>query len=619
MSEPFRRFLSKLSAHGSLLSMQRGGKSAVAHCPAHEDNKQSLSIKIGEDDKVLVHCFAGCETEDVLAALKMEMAELFGEQRSEAPKAQEVKIVATYDYRDEKGELLNQVVRLEPKSFRQRRPDGQGGWIWTLGDVRRVLYRLPEMNRDRKQPLWIVEGEKDADALADLGFRVTTTLGGASAWKPEYVESIKRCKVEGVYVIPDNDAPGRKYAHAIATSLHEAGIQVKVVTLPGVPDKGDVSDWLKTAQHPAGDLRRLAQAAPLFTGQEPVPVDPTMALPKRRGWRKGSDLDKTPITYLVQDMIPKGMLGSISGKDKRGKSLLGLEIAKAVLTGEPLLGAFKVNDGVPGKVFMLLMDDPEFLVYDRLRKLDILDHPNLFIKTRNDVDEIIKEGKVVEFLQDLAQEMIEEKPAFVLVDALYILIPANAKSGGDPQNSAGVMKPIMQALDEVCNAAHGTTVGVVIHTNKSGTDLSGSQSIRNMLKWILILDIPRKYEKDTQGGRITPDRILQLDGLKTGASAQWGMRIVGRPDGGVVWEPVEIEELERSDKKKDKMERALDIAKWLEDFLSEGPKRAIDVEVAGWGDGYKFKPKEIARAAESLGVEKSKAGPHDPWIWKLKV
>src|SRR6185503_2530504 len=178
MSEPFRNLLSRLSAHGSMLTMQRGGKVAVAHCPAHEDNKQSLSLKLGDDGKVLVHCFAGCETEAVVERLGLKMNDLFADSPARQAQASEVKIVATYDYRDEKGELLNQVVRLEPKSFRQRRPDGKGGWIWALGDVRRVLYRLPEMNRDRKQPLWIVEGEKDADALAVLGFRVTTTLGG---------------------------------------------------------------------------------------------------------------------------------------------------------------------------------------------------------------------------------------------------------------------------------------------------------------------------------------------------------------------------------------------------------------------------------------------------------
>lgn len=629
MSEPFRRFLSKLSSHGSLISMQRGGKAAVAHCPAHEDNKQSLSVKLSDDGKVLVHCFAGCETKDILAKIGMEMVGLFDAPAPQYKAATEVKMVATYNYRDEKGELLNQVIRTEPKGFRQRRPitingvtDPEHGWHWNLDGVRRVLYRLPEMNRDRKQPLWIVEGEKDADALADLGFRVTTTLGGASAWRPEYVDSIKRCKVEGVYVVPDNDAPGRKYAYAIATSLHGAGIPVKIVSLPGVPDKGDVSDYLKIAQYPAGDLRRLAQASPLFTGGPPPAENPTHASAPRKRWRRGTDLDDTPITYLVDKMIPKGMLGSISGRDKRGKSLLGLEIAKSVLIREPFLGEFKVDAG-NGKVFMVLLDDPEFMVRDRLVKLGIADHDNLFIKTRNDAPEVVdgKPGAAVAFLTELAEEMREEKPAFLLIDALYILIPSEGKSGGDPQNSGGVMKPIMQALDEVANVSPETTVGVVIHHNKANSDLAGSATIRQMLKWILMLDLPKKYDKDVRAGRITPDRILQLDKLKTGVSQEWGLRIVATPEGHVQWEMVDIADLEASDKKKDKNKRRTDIAGWLTDFLSRGPQRAMNVVQAGWGDGFKYTEKEIERVANDIGVEKRKSGPHptDPWIWEIRA
>ena len=51
---------------------------------------------------------------------------------------------------DERGALLFEVVRFAGKSFRQHRPDGAGGWIWKVGDVRRVLYRLPEVVKAAK-------------------------------------------------------------------------------------------------------------------------------------------------------------------------------------------------------------------------------------------------------------------------------------------------------------------------------------------------------------------------------------------------------------------------------------------------------------------------------------
>ena len=71
-------------------------------------------------------------------------------------------IVATSDYQDEAGKLLYQSVRFSPKTFRPRRPDGSGGWTWKLGDVRRVLYRLPQLiSADLAETVFIVEGEKE--------------------------------------------------------------------------------------------------------------------------------------------------------------------------------------------------------------------------------------------------------------------------------------------------------------------------------------------------------------------------------------------------------------------------------------------------------------------------
>src|SRR5690242_11222873 len=104
--------------------VRRSGEDFSARCPAHEDHQQSLSVKAGEDGRVLVTCFAGCTIEAITAAIGWSVRDLF-------PRAAEkgkTRIIATYDYHDESGGLLYQVVRLEPKSFRQRRPDDNGGW-----------------------------------------------------------------------------------------------------------------------------------------------------------------------------------------------------------------------------------------------------------------------------------------------------------------------------------------------------------------------------------------------------------------------------------------------------------------------------------------------------------
>jgi putative DNA primase/helicase len=147
--------------------------------------------------------------------------------------------VATYDYVDEGGNLLFQVCRFMPKTFRQRRPNG-GGWTWDLKGVRRVLYRLPVLFEavTNKRPIIVTEGEKDVDALVRLNFAATTNPGGASKWHAGYNEFLRGADV---ILIPDNDEAGRAHMQAVAGELNDVAKSVRILTLPALPDKGDVS------------------------------------------------------------------------------------------------------------------------------------------------------------------------------------------------------------------------------------------------------------------------------------------------------------------------------------------------------------------------------------------
>ena len=211
-----------------------------AKCPAHDDKKPSLSITVGEDEKVLLHCHAGCSIEDICKALGIEEKELFvHKSKSRRPHRQ---IVARYGFKDENGKLLFQTVREKPKKFWQRQPDGNGGWINNIRDVRRVLYRLPELLKTNSDEwIYIPEGEKHADELVRLGLRATTSPMGAGKWRNEYVDFLERRKV---VILPDNDDPGRKHAEQVAGSLYGKAVEVKIISLPGLPLKGDVLDWL---------------------------------------------------------------------------------------------------------------------------------------------------------------------------------------------------------------------------------------------------------------------------------------------------------------------------------------------------------------------------------------
>lgn len=211
----------------------RSGRNWMALCPTHADKNQSLSV-CEKNGKILIHCFAGCPPRDVLAALGIEAQELL--INANAPR-RERGIVAKYDYLQEKGKLLFQVVRYEPKSFRQRRPDGGGGWIWNLNGVRRVLYRLPEVLAASK--VLITEGEKDAETGYTLGFVATCNVGGAGKWHQDYSECLRG---KGVVLISDADEPGRKHGQQVAASLFGKVESLKVLELPGARD---LSEWVE--------------------------------------------------------------------------------------------------------------------------------------------------------------------------------------------------------------------------------------------------------------------------------------------------------------------------------------------------------------------------------------
>lgn len=150
-------------------------------------------------------------------------------------------IEVAYNYHDENGILLYQSVRYNPKDFRARRPNPEGGWIYNLEGTRRVPYRLHELLKSAPRGVFVVEGEKDADALWNLGLVATTNVGGAGKWLPEYSEHLAG---RDVVILPDNDEPGRRHAQQVFTSLKGVAKSVRTLALPGLPPKGDVSDWI---------------------------------------------------------------------------------------------------------------------------------------------------------------------------------------------------------------------------------------------------------------------------------------------------------------------------------------------------------------------------------------
>lgn len=205
-------------------------------CPAHDDNAPSLSVGRGSKGAdVVLHCHAGCPTEDVVAALGLTLADLYDEPR-EKRNDRPVK-VAEYPYCDENGVLLYTVVRYAPKTFRQYAADGTP----SIKGVRRVPYRLPQVRAEAAAggTVLVVEGEKDVDNLAAAGVVATCNSGGAGKWTDDHTRHLRGAGE--IVVVADRDEPGRAHAAQVADSLQRAGIRYRVVE-PGAGK--DISDHL---------------------------------------------------------------------------------------------------------------------------------------------------------------------------------------------------------------------------------------------------------------------------------------------------------------------------------------------------------------------------------------
>jgi hypothetical protein len=307
---PLDRVLDALRAH-SCNPKQSSGDGYSARCPAHDDTSPSLSIGRGEDGRVLIHCHAGCEVAAVLDALKLGLGDLFCEDEQRG--GQQERPLRVYTYTDEHGETIGYVLRFANHKFRQARPDKKGGVEWKA-PARRVPYRLPELlGVGRGGLVFVVEGEKDADTLASECLVATTNPMGAGKWPAEWG---KRYFGDlSVVVLADNDDAGRSHARDVVDSVAPYADEVRLVELPGLAEKGDVTDWF-VAGHGVDELLDLVEA------HEPAGGDDAGLL-EFIDWSVAHD----PVDALVDGFLMPGRWTQNIAGAKDGKSSLSMWVA----------------------------------------------------------------------------------------------------------------------------------------------------------------------------------------------------------------------------------------------------------------------------------------------------
>ena len=380
----------------------------------------------------------------------------FGIQK-QAQKALEPKqyIQRIYSYFDADGAEAYQVCRMYPKSFRQRRPDGRGGYIYKMDGVEPLPYNLPGIMKNPDQPVFVVEGEQCADALIEAGLVATTSHGGAGKWLDAHAQHLVG---RNVIVMPDNDEVGLRHANTVITSLWGKANQIKRVDLPGLPDKGDVVDYLR--EHTLGELVEIVKGTPALTEAPQVSddaVEDEGAIERYQTMRRDAVFAMPPVEFLVDGLITDTGFTMMYGAPGTGKSFIAIDIALSVAHGIEWQG----QEVKPGAVLYIAGEGiggfgKRWKAWENHH--GVKDEPDLYLlPTAVNFREEEDIARLVATIEDIGQRF-----SLVIVDTV-----ARAIAGAE-ENSSTDMGLFVAACDEI----KALTGGALLAVHHAGKDSS---------------------------------------------------------------------------------------------------------------------------------------------------
>ncbi len=496
--QPIKRLLERLKG------VKKTPSGWDALCPAHDDTRPSLGVKVCDDGKLVLNCRSHqCTKESIVKAVGLTMADLFPPKEHERSGAK--KIVAEYSYLNEEGRLLFQAVRFDPKDFRQRRrdPDKNGSWLWNLQGVRRVPYNLLKLTADKLGVVFICEGEKDCDALNKLGLLATCNAGGAGKFGTIDAETIRTTFSDRhIIILPDNDAPGHGHGEDVARRLNGIAKAIKVVNLPGLLDKGDVSDWLASGGT-RDRLLDICDKAPNWEPHAEEEHEETKAHEEPKAEEKPQigfvwspissaefiEADYRP-NWLVKNVVVERQPLIIGGPQKVLKTSVAIDLGLSVATATPALGVFDVPHA--RRVAILSGESGPFALQSIARR--VADAKGIDLGSVGDMlswQFRLPQLAMIDQLDMLHAGLVRDKVEVAVFDPLYLSL----LSGSDARaENLFDMGPLLMRVAHVCDDA-GTSPFLLHHAPKPVsrktepmdlTDLAFAGIAEFARQWLLI-------------------------------------------------------------------------------------------------------------------------------------
>lgn len=458
-------------------------------------------------------------------------------------------VVAEYPYYDNDGGLLYSVVRLEPKTFRQRRPapGHLGAWVWGLDAGTYVkhdrhadfyastpertpekgwnvrlkmdealthgLFNFPEVMEEMRQPederrmVVLAEGEKDCQTLGEWGILATTNSGGAKHWQPHLAAYLQGADV---VITLDNDKPGRERGEMIARSLHGIAKRVRVldwkIHWADIPEKGDVTDW---RDHAEGTKEKLYAIVEKLATWSPEPYKSDFGAVT---WSELGTRTKA-YDYLIQGILPARDRAMMYGEPGSGKSFVATDMSLSIARGIPYEGrrvqqagvifcAFEGGRGFPNRVEG----------YRQWHGLEVTDGIPFVMLTRS--ADLFGDEETMKKIQIEIEHWAKIFLEMGIPLGLVVFDTVSASGGTMDENHGSDVAKYL-ANGKIIADSFNCTILYVHHVPKNGTTPRGSTKFTGDLETTFMVRADKDGMHDENG---RPIRVVHLNKQREGES-----------------------------------------------------------------------------------------------------